>query len=72
MMIEKRICNVKRHTKGFIIDGERITRGKAVKMARRGKIPHVTAKKGPSGWYISVLPSSYVDALSSLPVKIES
>ncbi len=69
--IRSRIVDVKRHTKGYMIDGMRVTRGVAVKMARRGRIPHVTAKRGVDGWYISSLPSREA-SLYDLPVKVEN
>ncbi len=54
MRITRRIANTKGHTTGFIINNnKRVTRGQAVKLARRGAIKDVVAKKGPDGWYVS-------------------
>jgi hypothetical protein len=38
MQIQARIVSVKRHTLGYIINGEEYTRNEAVKAARRGQI----------------------------------
>jgi hypothetical protein len=70
MIVQKRIANTKRHTVGYIVGGRRVTRGKAVKLARRGKLHNVTAKRGPDGWYITALPSSEM-TLYELPVNVE-
>lgn len=67
--ISKRITNVRRHTTGFVVGGRRVTRGQAVKMARRNKIMGVTAKHGVDGWYLSSLPNSEVN-LYDLPVVV--
>ena len=59
MRITKRIANVKGHTTGFIVNNnKRVTRGEAVKLARRGAIKDVVAKKGSSGWYVTTPPHS--------------
>ena len=59
MTITKRISNVKGHTTGFIINNnKRVTRGEAVRLARRNKIDGVVAKKGRDGWYIATPPSA--------------
>jgi hypothetical protein len=71
MQITKRICDVKRHTVGFNIDGKRVTRGCVVKMARSGKFKCVVAKHGPNGWYVSRKPNSGVRKLYQLPIKVE-
>ena len=68
--IQKRIVNTKRHTKAYVVDGRRITRGKVVKLARRGHFKYVVAKRGPTGWYISSTPSTSKN-LYSLPIVIE-
>lgn len=59
MKITKRIANVKGHTLGFIVNNnKRLTRGEASKLARRGKIKDVVAKKGPDGWYVTSAPNA--------------
>ena len=68
--IAKRIVDTKRHTKAYVIDGKRITRGSAVKMARRGHLEDVTAKKGPHGWFVASLPSAEAN-LYDLPIVVE-
>lgn len=68
--ITKRVVNRRRHTKAYVVAGARITRGTAVKMARRGKLANVTAKRGPDGWYITGLPSAEF-RLYDLPVVVE-
>jgi|19_taG_2_1085344.scaffolds.fasta_scaffold00723_6 hypothetical protein len=70
MRIQKRVTDVRRHTKGYIVDGQRKTRGQVVKMARSNKIKDVYASKGASGWYISSLPSAK-RSLYDLPVVVE-
>lgn len=67
----KRICDVRRHTVGYIISGKRYTRGQAVKLARRNKIENVTAYKRSSGWHIATNPGAGVNLLE-LPIKIET
>jgi len=69
--ISKRITNIRRHTVGFVIGGNRVTRGQAVKMARRNQIAGVTAKRGLDGWYLSSLPNSGIN-LYDLPVVVEN
>jgi len=70
MKITKRIVNTKRHTIGFVINNnKRVSRGEAAKLARRGKIEGVTAKKGLDGWYIASLPNSG-NVLYNLPTVI--
>lgn len=59
MKITKRIASTKGHTIGFIVNNnEKLTRGEASKLARRGKIKDVVAKKGPYGWYVQSTPGS--------------
>jgi hypothetical protein len=59
MKIQKRICSTKRHTIGYVVDGQRMTRGQVVKLARRGQIDGVVAKHNKEyGWFISAKPSS--------------
>ena len=41
MRITHRICDVRRHTLGFVIDGKICTRSMAVKFARQGKLNEV-------------------------------
>ena len=70
MKITRRYTNKKRHTKGYCIDGERMTRGRVVKLARRGKINNVIARRGPYGWYITS--TNMRRNLYDLPVVVES
>jgi hypothetical protein len=59
MKITKRIANVKGHTTGFIINNnKRVTRGEAVKLARRNRIDGVVAKKGADSWYVTSRPGA--------------
>lgn len=70
MRITGRFVDKKRHTVAYRIDGERVTRGKAVKLARRGKISNVVPKKGPAGWYISTKPTANTK-LYDLPMLMD-
>lgn len=71
LKIQKRITDSKRHTVGYIVSGERKTRGQVVKMARRNQIADVYASKGPNGWYVSSLPSAKRN-LYELDVVVET
>ncbi len=68
MTISKRLLNKKRHTVGFIIDGQEYTRAQAIKLARKGEISGVRVAKGPQGPY---LVSSTTKSLYSLPVAVQ-
>ena len=70
MKITKRVVDVKRHTKGYIVDGKRMPRGAVVKQARRGKVDGVVACKGGDGWYITSRPS-HGRPLYGLPEVVE-
>jgi hypothetical protein len=70
MKITKKIVDVQRHTKAYVINGQRVTRGAAVKMVRRGKISGLFAKQGPDGWYITASGNSPY-ALYELPEVVE-
>lgn len=72
MRITRRITNSKRHTVGYTLDGIPHTRGEVVKMARRGKINTVIAKKGPQGWYVTTIPSADRRNLYELPVVVRN
>ena len=69
--ITHRLCDKKRHTKAYLVDGERMTRGAVVKMARRGKIADVIARRSPSGWYIASHPRT-ATKLYDLPTVVEA
>jgi hypothetical protein len=69
MKIQRRIVDVKRHTKGFIIDGKRVTRGAAVKLAQRNHIAGVNVRRGPRGLFIAS--KAYSGSLYNLPVRVE-
>jgi len=71
MRVMKRIVNTKRHTLGYIVGGKKLTRGKAVKLARRNKLEGVTAYKRTPRWCIASRPSSPVK-LYDLPIKVET
>ena len=56
-------------TRGYILDGDKyVTRGQVVRMAQRGKISTVVAKKGMYGWYVATTPSADRRNLYDLPV----
>ena len=67
MKVTQRVCDVKRHTVGFIVNNNlRTTRGQVVKLTRRGKIDNLVAKKGVYGWYVAKKPSADGWRLSEL------
>ena len=57
-IIEKRIVDSKRHTIDYVVDGQRMTKGKIVQLARRGKIKGVHPRHGVFGWYVAAKPSA--------------
>jgi hypothetical protein len=73
MVIQKRIVSTKRHTKGFVLDNERMTRGRVVKLARCKKIAGVCAKRRwnhkefRDRWYVATVPSNVKYKLYDLP-----
>lgn len=68
MKVTKRIVSTKRHTLGYVLgNNQRVTRGQAVRMARRGHLEGVVAKHGVDSWYITTTPTSEVKNLYSLP-----
>jgi len=69
MNVQKRIVSTKRHTIGYVVDEKVMTRGKVVKLARRGKINGVTARKGKYSWFVASLPSS-TKKLYALPETV--
>jgi len=69
MRVTKRICDVRRHTVGYVIAGKKYTRGQAVKLARRSKIENVVAYKRDDGWHIASYPNSGIN-LYDLPVVV--
>ena len=74
MRITRRITNARRHTLGFYVQDNNgvdiLTRGNVVRMARRGRINTVVAKRGPDGWYVSTTPSAQRRNLYELPVVV--
>jgi len=58
MIVEKRIVNSKRQIIAYIVDGKRLTKGKAVQLSRRGKLRGVAPRHGVTGWYIAAKPSA--------------
>jgi len=53
LRINKRIVNSKRHTVGFVLNGnQRVTREKAVQMARRSQIGGVRVVSSSQGEYL--------------------
>ncbi len=65
-----RVVDRKRHTIGFVANNNTsLTRGEAVKLAKRNQLVGVVAKKGQDGWYVSSLPDSSV-RLSDLPMVV--
>lgn len=73
MTIQKRIVSTKRHTKGFVVDNEKMTRGQVVKLARGKKIAGVCAKRRwnmseyVNRWYVATVPSNVKYKLYDLP-----
>jgi len=57
-IIEKRIVNRRRRTIAYIVDGKRLSKGKVVQLARRGKIKGVVPRHGATGWYVAAKPSA--------------
>jgi len=70
MKIEKRIVDVKRHTKAYVVDGRRMPRGAVVKQARRGKISNARAVAGAGRWYV-MSGNDSSGGLYELPVIVE-
>jgi hypothetical protein len=58
LIVEKRIVDSRRRTIAYIIDGKRVTKGKVVQLARRGKLKGVAPRHGVTGWYIAAKPSA--------------
>jgi len=58
LIVEKRIVNSKRRIVAYIIDGQRLSKGKVVQLARRGKLKGVAPRHGITGWYIAAKPSA--------------
>ena len=71
MRVTKRLVNVRRHTKAYIVDGQRMPRGMVVKLARRNKIEGVSAYKRTPRWCIASKPSAQVK-LYDLPIQVEA
>ena len=68
--IRKVVVNKKRHTKGFVLEGgERVSRGEAVKLAKRDRLYGVTPRKGSNGWYLTSTPQG--KNLYSRPIVVE-
>jgi len=69
MKLKERIVNVKRHTVGYVNgSGHRISRSKAVTLAKKDKIDGVRICHGPSGRY---LVSTTSTRLYDLPERVE-
>ena len=64
--VTHRICNVRRHTTGFVIDGKMCRRSTAVKLAQQGKLNGIQAV---AGRHIQTLPSR-TQKLYDLPEKV--
>jgi hypothetical protein len=71
MRVTKRLVNVRRHTKAYIVGGKRMPRGMVVKLARRHKIEGVSAYKRTPRWCVASKPSTQIK-LYDLPIKVES
>ena len=69
LKVTQRIVNVIRHTVGYMTNAGRLSRSTAVKMARKGKLEGITAKRGDH-WYIASRPSSEFN-LYDLPLLVE-
>lgn len=67
--ITRRIANVRRHTVGFIVNGRRVTRSEAVRMARSGTLRNVRVVGSGSSAYIQ---GTNGMSLLNLPVTIEA
>ena len=70
MRVTKRITDVRRHTKAYIVSGKRMPRGMVVKLARRNKIEGVTAYKRTPRWCVASKRTTPVK-LYDLPIKVE-
>ena len=71
MRITHRVVSPKRHTKGYMVNGKRMTRSQVVKMAKRGHFAGITARRGDTSWYITSNPSREA-SLYDLPMIVES
>lgn len=52
MSVTERVVSVKKHTIGYVINGEEYTRNQAVKLARSGKVRNVRVVSASSGSYL--------------------
>lgn len=67
--ITRRLVNVRRHTKGFVLTGGKsVTRNQAVKMARKGLIRDVRVVRANHRDYLMGTGTS----LYSLPVSVDA
>ena len=64
--ITHRICNVKKHTLGYVIDGKNCRRSTAVNLAKQGRLEDVQVV----GDHIQVRPTSKRRRLLDLPEKL--
>jgi hypothetical protein len=65
--ITERIVSKKRHTTGFVVGKQEVTRPQAIKMARRQQIDGVRVANGPQGAY---LVSTTDTSLYALPTRV--
>ena len=66
LRITKQVVNQKRHVIGYVVNGETLTRGVVVKLARRNQISGVEARRSSARtkWYVKATNGR---ALSTLP-----
>lgn len=68
LTISKRVVNSKKHTVGFVLNGnQRVTRSRAVQMARRSQIGGVRVVSSSQGTYLQ---STTSRNLYSLPTVL--
>ena len=65
--ISERIVNVQRHTVGFVVNREELTRKQTVKMVKQDRIKGVRVCHGPFGPYLA---STTRRSLYRLPIRV--